>query len=107
MQNKDDKNFGNASSDKIARFYSNIARNVRILREGKGISQLDLALEIGIKSVAFYSNCECSRYGKHFNLEHIYKLSKALQVPICELFRDCDSSEICANLIENGECGEN
>ena len=107
MQNNDDKNFGNASSDEIARFYSNIARNVRILREGKGISQLDLALEIGIKSVAFYSNCECNRYGKHFNLEHIYKLSKALQVPICELFRDCDSSEICANLIENGECGEN
>ena len=99
MQNKDDKNFGNknfgnASSDEIARFYVNLARNVRILRESKGISQLDLALEIGIKSVAFYSNCECNRYGKHFNLEHIYKLSKALQVPIVELFKDCEWSEI-------------
>ena len=104
MQNNDDKNFGNAERDEIARFYSNIARNVRILRESKGISQLDLALEIGIKSVAFYSNCECNRYGKHFNLEHIYKLAKALQVPIVELFRDCDASEICALLGENGEC---
>lgn len=98
MQNKDDKNFGNVECDEIARFYSNIARNVRILREGKGISQLDLALEIGIKSVAFYSNCECNRCGKHFNLEHIYKLSKALQVPIYELFRDCEWSAICENL---------
>lgn len=98
MQNKDDKNFGNASSDEIARFYSNIARNVRILREGKSISQLDLALEIGIKSVAFYSNCECNRYGKHFNLEHIYKIAKALQVPISEIFKDCEWSAICENL---------
>ena len=94
MQNKNDKNFGNVERDEIARFYANLARNVRILREGKGISQLDLALEIGIKSVAFYSNCECNRYGKHFNLEHIYKLAKALQVPITELFKDCEWSEI-------------
>lgn len=98
MTSNDDKNFSNVECDEIARFYSNIARNVRILREGKGISQLDLALEIGIKSVAFYSNCECNRYGKHFNLEHIYKLSKALQVPIAEIFKDCEWSAICENL---------
>ncbi|MCI7075905.1 helix-turn-helix transcriptional regulator, partial [Campylobacter sp.] len=55
-------------------------------RENAGISQLDLALEIGIKSVAFYSNCENLRYGKHFNLEHIYKIAKALNIDIKELF---------------------
>ena len=53
-----------------------------------GISQLELSLEIGIKSVAFYSNCESNRYGKHFNLEHIYKLAKALKVPLNEFFAD-------------------
>ena len=59
---------------------------MRKFRESAGISQLDLALEIGIKSVAFYSNCDNLRYGKHFNLEHIYKISKALNINIKELF---------------------
>ena len=59
---------------------------MRKFRESAGISQLDLAIEIGIKSVAFYSNCENLRYGKHFNLEHIYKISKALNINIKELF---------------------
>ena len=59
---------------------------MRKFRESAGISQLDLAIEIGIKSVAFYSNCENLRYGKHFNLEHIYKISKTLNINIKELF---------------------
>ena len=59
---------------------------MRKFRESAGISQLDLALEIGIKSVALYSNCKNLRYGKHFNLEHIYKISKALNINIKELF---------------------
>lgn len=80
------KNFSNATDEEIASFYALVSANVRYYREKSGISQLDLALEIGIKSVAFYSNCENNRYGKHFNLEHIYKLSKALQIPISALF---------------------
>ncbi|MCI6343725.1 MAG: helix-turn-helix domain-containing protein [Campylobacter sp.] len=67
-------------------FRKKVADNVRKFRESAGISQLDLALEIGIKSVAFYSNCENLRYGKHFNLDHIYKISKALNINIKELF---------------------
>ena len=59
---------------------------MRKFRESAGISQLDLALEIGINSVAFYSNCDNLRYGKHFNLEHIDKISKALNINIKELF---------------------
>lgn len=79
-------NFSNADENEILMFYANVSRNVRYLREQRGISQLELALEIGIKSVAFYSNCENNRYGKHFNLEHLYKLAKALGVPISEFF---------------------
>lgn len=79
-------NFSNADESEILVFYANVSRNVRYLREQRGISQLELALEIGIKSVAFYSNCENNRYGKHFNLEHLYKLAKALGVPISEFF---------------------
>lgn len=71
----------------IKKFYKKIGENVKKKRLEKGYSQLDLALEIGIKSVAFYSNCENLRYNKHFNLEHLYKLSKILNVDICEFFK--------------------
>ena len=83
-----EKEFGNASEKEITEFYKKVSQNVRNLREQNGISQLDLALEIGIKSVAFYSNCENNRYGKHFNLEHIYKISKALNVKMNEILKD-------------------
>ncbi|STP11734.1 helix-turn-helix domain-containing protein [Helicobacter cinaedi] len=49
------KQWGNATQEEISEFYKRISANIRILREERGISQLDLALEIGIKSVAFYS----------------------------------------------------
>jgi len=73
--------------NEIKEFYKKIAINVKKKRIEKGFSQLDLALEIGIKSVAFYSNCENLRYGKHFNLEHLYKISKVLNIDICEFFK--------------------
>ena len=79
-------NFSNYSDDEIQQFYKNISNNVKILRKNNNIKQLDLALEIGIKSVAFYSNCENNRYNKHFNLEHLYKISKSLKIDMCELF---------------------
>ena len=47
---------------------------LRKKRIEKGFSQFDLTLEIDIKSVAFYSNCENVRYDKHFNLTHLYSL---------------------------------
>lgn len=83
-----EKEFSNVNSDEILEFYKKVSQRVRNLRESNGISQLDLALEIGIKSVAFYSNCENNRYGKHFNLEHIYKISKALNVKMNEILKD-------------------
>lgn len=83
--------FGNISHDEIIAFYKQISKNIRNLREARGISQLDLALEIGIKSVAFYSNCENNRYNKHFNLEHIFKISIALKISIIEIFKEIQS----------------
>ena len=78
--------FSNATENEILEFHKKVASNVRKFRENAGVSQLDLALEIGIKSVAFYSNCENLKYGKHFNLEHIYKIAKALNIDIKEFF---------------------
>lgn len=77
--------FGDISKEEIEIFYKSVSQNVKSRRLALNISQLELALKIGIKSVAFYSNCENLRYGKHFNLEHIYKLSKVLDIDISNL----------------------
>lgn len=82
------EDFSNCTQKEIDKFHQKLSSKIRKLREEKGISQLDLALEIGIKSVAFYSNCENNRYKKHFNLEHIYKISKALNISLYSLFKD-------------------
>ena len=76
----------NTNKDEIKDFYFKISSNVKKYRNEKGMSQMDLGLEIGIKSVAFFSNCESNRYDKHFNIEHIYKIAKALDKNVCEFF---------------------
>ena len=45
-----------------------------------------MALSIGIKSVAFYSNCENNKYGKHFNVEHLYKIVGILGLSLSTFF---------------------
>jgi len=82
-----DLNFSNSTSEEINKFYEVISNNVKIHRKKKKITQLDLALEIGIKSVAFYSNCENNKYNKHFNIEHLYKLAKVFEIEVEELFK--------------------
>ncbi len=74
--------FSNSSEEEIQKFYKNISTNIKYFRKDRNITQLDLALDIGIKSVAFYSNCENNKYGKHFNLEHLYKISKSLNIEL-------------------------
>ena len=79
-------NFSNSTDEEIFNFHKKISTNIKTIRKSKNIKQLDLALDIGIKSVAFYSNCENNKYGKHFNLTHLYKLAKSLNVNIKDFF---------------------
>lgn len=81
------KELSDISEDEIKSFYKTVSDNVKAKRIALNMSQLDLALKLGIKSVAFYSNCENLRYEKHFNLEHVYKLSKALDMDLCDLLK--------------------
>ena len=81
------KELSDISEEEIYEFYKTISKNVKEARSAVNMSQLELSLKLGIKSIAFYSNCENLRYNKHFNLEHIYKISKALDVDICELIK--------------------
>jgi transcriptional regulator with XRE-family HTH domain len=79
--------FDNITENEIKIFYTKVSKNVKKYRLIAGISQMELALEIDIKSVAFFSNAENNKYDKHFNMEHIYKISKALDIDICEFFQ--------------------
>jgi transcriptional regulator with XRE-family HTH domain len=75
----------NASEEEIAKLHQTISQNVRKHRVAHNMSQLELALTIGMKSSAFFGNAENNTNGKHFNIEHIYKISKALGIPMSEL----------------------
>ena len=64
-----------------------IGENVAIARKKHGMSQLDLALSIGHKSATVISKAELGREGKHFSIEHLYKIACVLDLPI-EYFFD-------------------
>ena len=80
--------FSNSSKEEINNFYKMVSNNVKKYRLEKVLSQEKLALDIGIKSIAFYSNCENNKYDKHFNLEHLYKISKSLNVSMFSFLED-------------------
>jgi len=80
--------YDNVEENEIKKFYNTISKNVKKYRLEKGLSQMDLGLEIGIKSVAFFSNAECNRYDKHFNMEHVYKIAKALDRDFCDFLNE-------------------
>jgi len=67
-------------------FFQTISNNVKRIRQEKGLSQLDVALQIGQKSSGFYANAENYKHGKHFNLLHLLKLSKLFDVPVTSFF---------------------
>ena len=72
----------NATDEEIEDLHKHISKAVKNTREAKGMSQLELALTIGLKSAAFFGNAENNTNSKHFNIEHLYKIAKALEVPM-------------------------
>lgn len=78
----------NADDEEIRNFYKTISNNVKKYRTEKNMSQLELALTIGQKGNAFYNYAENCTKNKHFNLEHLYKIAKALDVPIAKFFEE-------------------
>lgn len=66
-------------------FLDTISKNIERIREVKGMTKLDVSRELGFMYPDHYSRMELRAKGKHFNLKHIYKLSKILDVSISEL----------------------
>jgi|GEM_PF-212423 len=76
------------SKNELEQVHKTIGHNVKKYREKKGISQLELSLEMGNKSVSLVSAAELNTDKKHFNIEHLYKISKILDVDISVFFEN-------------------
>jgi hypothetical protein len=67
-------------------FLTKISKNIEKIREERGFSKLHVSRELGFMYPDHYSRMELRSNGKHFNLRHIYKLSKILNVDVQEFF---------------------
>ena len=65
-----------------------VSSNVKKYREKKGFTQMQLALEIGMSGGAYLGKAELRKSNHHFNIRHIAKISKVLDIAIAELFKE-------------------
>lgn len=79
------------SSDDLESFSEEIldtvSKNVLKYRKEKGFTQMQLALDIGMKGGAYFGRAEIRKDNHHFNIKHLAKISKILDVDICEFFK--------------------
>lgn len=72
--------------EELEDIHKKIGLTVKKCREIKGITQLELSLEMGNKSVSLVSAAELFTNKKCFNIGHLYKISKILDIPISVFF---------------------
>jgi len=63
-----------------------VSANVKKYREEKGFTQMQLALEIGMSGGAYLGRVELRKKNHHFNIRHIAKIAKVLEIKIEDLF---------------------
>ena len=80
------KEFADVSKEEINIEYKLISKNVKQERIKKGFTQEFVALSMGFTTATFYTNAESFKREKHFNLEHLIKISKILDVKIEKFF---------------------
>ena len=83
--------FKDFTQEELENFYKIIGTNVKRIRQQKNITQMQLANAIGHNSVGHIAKAELNKYGKHFSIENLYKISKILNVPITAFFEDLDN----------------
>ena len=71
-------------------FLDLISINVIRIRKEKGFSQLKLATEIGYSSASYIGRMEIRKNNEHFNLIHLFKISKILDVPVSAFFESIE-----------------
>jgi transcriptional regulator with XRE-family HTH domain len=68
-----------------------VSKNVIKYRNEKGMSQMKLALDIGLNGGAYLGRAELRKDDHHFNIKHLAKISKVLDVDIGEFFKPIES----------------
>ena len=76
------------SDKEILSLYKIIGSNVKKYRNEKGLTQLQLSQSMGYKSISLVSAAELASDSKHFNLEHLYKIAKILDINMADLLLD-------------------
>lgn len=64
-----------------------IGKRVAQIRKEKGISQLELSLLLGHKSVSIVASAERHYRGAHFNLNHLFQMAEIFEIDICDFFK--------------------
>ena len=80
--------FKDFTEEELESFYKIIGNNVKKVRQNKSVTQMQLANAIGDNSVGHIAKAELNKYGKHFSIENLYKISKILDVPIASFFEE-------------------
>lgn len=76
------------TEDEIYEFHNKVSLKVKELRKEKNLSQLDLALELGLKNSSFISHAENPKISTHhFSIEHLYKISKILNIELSDILK--------------------
>ncbi|MDN5053429.1 helix-turn-helix domain-containing protein [Aliarcobacter butzleri] len=65
-----------------------VSLNVKKYREEKGLTQMQLALEIGMSGGAYLGRAEIRKNKHHFNIKHLAKIAKVLDVDIKKFFEE-------------------
>ena len=65
-----------------------VSANVKKHREQKGLTQMQLALEIGLSGGAYLGRAEIRKNNHHFNIKQLAKISKVLNVDIKKFFEE-------------------
>ena len=73
--------------EEIDKFYKSVSDNVKKFRKQNKLSQLEFSQKVGFNNVSFYCDCENNKNGKHFNLLHVVRIAKFLNIDLNELVK--------------------
>ena len=68
------------------RVLDTVSANVKKYREQRKYTQMQLALEIGLSGSAYLGRAELRKPNHHFNIKHLAKIAKVLDIPIACFF---------------------
>ena len=75
------------TEEDLEKIHKKIGENVATYRKEAGLSQLDLSLKLGHKSVSIVASGERFYNGKHFNINHLFQIAKILNIEVEKLIK--------------------